>query len=299
MEQSGPQLYQEELKRCRKLYHGFKEIEPFLEEIISEVLSFFNEHEAKEEMLEKDIVDKKKAHSHWRKGRSLAIRPRIRTHSFLELLQRLGEALIRVNPRLEPAMEELKNLLEDFRENNPEKVDRDQVFKLQDLMVEKGVLEKDMATLLFSVALGSIFSCNLEKIREGLRTDLWEGGNCGLCGEKPHYGMLRSEDGAKVLECWLCGTRWVHTRIKCPFCANTQQEELGFFSLEDKSSCRVHFCRECSSYYKIIDARQIAGNRIVLPIHNLASLTHDVLAREEGFSPGSGLHWVPEGEEVN
>ena len=146
---------------------------------------------------------------------------------------------------------------------------------------------------LFSIALSSFYKQLLQSTAEVLQTDLWKEGNCPLCGEKPHYGLLRPEDGAKELECWLCGTKWVHTRIKCPFCSNQEQEELGYFTVENREICRINFCQQCCQYYKIVDARKFnTSGDIALAIHNLASLSHDLLARQEGFAPGSGLEWV-------
>ena len=167
-------------------------------------------------------------------------------------------------------------------------------------MIKETVLEQDLATFLFPLMLSSLYRQYLQSSAEVLRTDLWEGGDCPLCGEKPHFGMLRPEDGAKQLECWLCGTRWVHTRIKCPFCNNEEQESLGYFTIEGNDICRVNFCKSCSHYYKIFDARKFqTDGDLILTVHNLATLDYDLKAREEGFTPGSGLEWVNEMEIAN
>jgi len=296
MKYSKQELYQGEISRCRRLYRGFENLEPFLSNTFQAVFLFFETVEDREGILEKVSFDRNKARSRLKNGESMEINPTIQTKALVQILNELGHAVIRISPELKASIKNFQNILGNFQEKSKERVTREEVWKLKDLVLAEGVLARDMATFLFTLALSAIYRFNLEAVSKGLRTDLWEGGNCALCGEKPHFGLLRSEDGAKVLECWLCSTQWVHTRIKCPFCSNTEQEKMGFFTVEDNDGCRVQFCKKCGCYYKLFDTRKIAGENIFLPVHNLATLSYDLLAREEGFKAGSGLEWVNKGE---
>jgi len=288
-------FYQEEIERCRRLYRGFSDIEPFIQKTFQKVFLFL-ENNNREGLLDKVTLEENKVGSKFKNGESIGINPTIKTETFLSFLKELGEVVFLVNPDLKISMEKFQKYLEKFQEQAEERVNREEIIGLKNFLLEEKIIAPDMATFLFTTALSATYRFNLEDIIKKIPADLWEGGNCALCGEKPHFGMLRSEDGAKILECWLCGTQWVHTRIKCPFCSNTEQEELGFFTVEENDLCRVHFCNQCGCYYKIFDKRKIAGENLVLPVHNLASLAYDLLAKEEGFFPGSGLEWVNENE---
>ncbi len=116
----------------------------------------------------------------------------------------------------------------------------------------------------------------------------WEGGSCPVCGARPHWGLLEFETGARILECWLCSTRWGYPRLSCPFCGNVDQRQLEFFSVDGDERVRVHFCRQCASYLKIMDCRD-DGREVALRVVLLASLIHDVAARHQGLQPGSEL----------
>ncbi len=298
MKTSQQELYQEEIARCRRLYRGFENLEPFLLEAFQAVFSFIESYEEREGILEKVNFDKRKAWSRLKNGESMEINPTIQTRALVGILNELGQAVVRISPEIKDSITNFQKILENFQEKSKERVLKEEVWKLKELVVGEDILARDMATFIFTLALSAIYRFNLEAVSKGLRTDLWEGGNCALCGEKPHFGLLRSEDGAKIIECWLCGTQWNHIRIKCPYCSNTEQEQLGFFTVEENDSCRVQFCKKCSSYYKLFDTRSIAGENIVLSVHNLATLSYDILAREEGFKAGSGLEWVNEGEKL-
>lgn len=281
--------WQKDLKRCTRLYEGFADAAPFVDAVYECVYMFFEDRP----VTPKPTVDPEDATHMLKDGRSLEVNPALGTRDVVELLQRMSEALVKANPELKRTASLLRENLEQFLLNSPDEVNMEDMWDLSDRLVRKGELEQDLATFLFSMTLSSFYRRQLRLTAETLRTNLWEGGSCPLCGEKPHYGLLRPEDGAKELECWLCGTRWVHTRIKCPFCNNEEQDDLGYFTVENREICRVSFCQRCRRYLKIIDARRFdAKGDIVLAIHNLASLSCDLLARQEGFAPGSGLQWV-------
>jgi formate dehydrogenase accessory protein FdhE len=285
--------WRKEVERCTRLYEGFAEAVPFVRAVCECVDGFRQDHP----ITPQPAVDPEEAADMLRAGRSLGANPAIDTEDAVELLTRISEALLEANPELEATLKVLEERLEQFVLNSPDKVSKEDMWRLCDSLIKETELEQDLATFLFSTTLSFLYRGYLQLTAEALRTDLWQEGNCPLCAEKPHYGLLRPQDGAKELECWLCGTQWVHSRIKCPFCGNEEQEDLGYFTVEDQEICRVSFCQRCRQYLKIIDARKFdASGGIILSIHNLASLSHDLLARQEGFAPGSGLEWVNPGE---
>lgn len=157
-----------------------------------------------------------------------------------------------------------------------------------DLSMRTGV-PVDVATLVLIFALGPFYRSWAREVDPGDDLlKLWPSGECPICGARPHFGRLEPEVGARHLECWLCGIEWEFPRLECPYCRNIDQEKLGLFSLEGAAERRVHFCRECGSYLKIIDCRSL-GREPVLYLSNLATLILDLAAAREGFGAGSGL----------
>ena len=284
---------EKEIKRCERLYKGFNEAAPFLKAVCNAADNYFKENPVKLA----PFFDAEESEQQIRNGVSIGLNPSLETKEIVGMLKEISKAIAKANPKLKGLVKELSEKSDLLLENYPQDVSKDIVIDFRDSLIKETMLEKDLATFLFSFMLASFYRQQLKTIIEVLRTDLWEGGNCPTCGEKPHFGMLRPEDGAKQLECWLCGTEWVHTRIKCPFCGNEDHEELGYFTVEDSELCRVNHCQSCCQYYKVFDARKFhADGEIVLTIHNLATLAYDLLARQEGFKPGSGLEWVNEDE---
>jgi len=285
--------YGKELEKCTLIYKGFSDSEPLIKLIYGAIDTYFRENT----LIPLPVIDLEDSTDRIRAGESINLNPVLETAAVVELLKKMSEVLLKVNPRLKETVTHLNEGFDCFLADFPTGVSKKDIYGLRDRLIKETVLEQDLATFLFSIMLSSFYRQHLQSSAEVLRTDLWEGGECPLCGERPHFGMLRPEDGAKQLECWLCGTKWLHTRIKCPFCENEEQEDLGYFTAEESEVCRVNFCKACCRYYKIFDARKLnSDGDLILSIHNLATLDHDVLARKEGFTSGSVLEWVNENE---
>ncbi len=299
MDASQREKYEKEIKTCKGLYQGFAEAEDFIAGVFQAIFQYYEQRETLEEPLNIDFQGEE-IEEKLREGRIIKPNPRVKTDIVVDLLNQLGMTVAEANPDFSDAVKDLNSSLQEFVANSRERISKEEVFLLKSSLVEDKVLEKDMATFLFSLALSSEHKRYLASNSAGPRRDLWKGGNCPLCGENPHFGMLHPETGAKNLECWLCGIQWVHDRIKCPFCHNQEQEKLGYFTAEKNEICRVHFCKECRKYYKLIDVRKLESNgHVVLTVHNLASLSYDLLAKEEGFEAGSGLEWVKERDRLD
>ncbi|OPL14970.1 MAG: hypothetical protein AVO34_00180 [Firmicutes bacterium ML8_F2] len=288
--------YREEIDRCIRLYDNFSEAVTFVEKAYSAL----NEYILENPIEAAAPLDEMKVYETLQKGQSLNCNPPLDTSAVIGMLKKVSIAMNKTNPTLKTTVKVLEEASDRFLAEKPEKMERNEFMEFRDDLVKENVLEQDMATFLFSIIVSSFYRQYLQPVSEVLRTDIWEGGNCPLCGEKPHFGMLRSSDGAKQFECWLCGTRWVYSRVKCPYCGNEEREELGYFSVEGMETCRVYYCRQCCQYYKIFDGRKLnMDGAEILTIHNLATLPYDLLARREGFTPGSGLEWVNQSEIVD
>ena len=292
--------YKQEIERCNKTYKNFAEGAVFVEAVFDALKSYLEKQEDFTLSVEGQFPDPEELTAKMRLDQSIRFRPEVEKGHFVALFNLVCAEAVKVNPGLKQVVNQVVAKCEEYFSVLDDKVSLETVLEFNNLLVKETAMERDMATFLFSIVLSSIYRRQLESISEVLRTDLYEGGDCPLCGEKPHFGMLRAEDGAKQLECWLCGTRWVHTRVKCPYCSNEEREELGYFTVEGSDFCRVNYCRSCCRYYKIFDARTIgADGDLILAIQNLASLEYDFLARKEGFTPGSGLEWVNESELID
>ncbi len=285
-----------ELEYGKKLYPDLKENESMLSAILQAESDFYRDHPGLTEPVRLA----------WTAG---AIRGRflndesldlgtlaLDLRSFQQLLAACTGALSEVNPASGEIMEEIKRYAESYFPVVVESVNKEDIRSLFDRMVKETSLERDLATFLFQFTVSSLFQRRLNSLLNELDTSPWRRGDCPVCEEKPHYGLLRKEDGAKMLECWLCGTRWRHTRVMCPFCGNLDHEKMGLFTAPESDSCRVHFCKSCSGYYKIFDLRKHQREDTALFILNMGTLSHDLLALKEGFSPGSGLEWIDQKE---
>lgn len=113
---------------------------------------------------------------------------------------------------------------------------------------------------------------------------LWTGGQCPVCGQPPLMGMLRPDDGARILECWLCRAQWGFPRLQCPSCGTSDQERLRLFTFTGDDAHRVHICDECGRYLKVVDAR-LMGREPVLALEDAATMSHDSAALREGLIP--------------
>ena len=213
--------------------------------------------------------------------------------AFLTLmLQNAAKALGDTRAVVGKSLEQAKGPWNNGEHGSAAELTLQDVFDLWQLVQKTRSVAPDLTSLLFSSVLSRVYQATVGATKDEWDLEPWHRGSCPVCGQRPHYGQLLSEQGTKVLECWLCGTQWNHTRLQCPFCELREHDELGYFVVEGRSVCRVQFCRRCSQYYKIFDTRDMINEDILLSVHHLASLEYDVMAEKEGFRPGSGLSWM-------
>ncbi len=166
-------------------------------------------------------------------------------------------------------------------------------------LAETGPLPPGISTLICTFSLNSLGKLIFKAKPADLNTSLWKGGNCPSCGLSPHYGFLRESDHKRIMECWFCNTRWEFPRLKCAYCTNEDQYQLGFFIIQadnqtggfrDHHSCRVNFCDVCKTYNKIFFVGE-EKESLTLLYQNYITIFHDLAAVKEGYMPGSGLYW--------
>ncbi len=111
-------------------------------------------------------------------------------------------------------------------------------------------------------------------------------GNCPACGDLPVMGFLRHEEGLRVLECSLCGTRWGFPRVMCPFCHNMDQNTLKYLYADEDGPRRVYLCERCRKYVKISSPPGEKDEEFVIPLEDLATAHLDLAAEERGYERG-------------
>ncbi len=139
-----------------------------------------------------------------------------------------------------------------------------------------------------SAAIGALLNNALRAVLRRLRESSREpgkpenySGRCAFCGT--HARIAFDEESQRVLHCPLCDFSWRFPRIRCTYCGNTDHEKLGFFEAEGIDGARIYFCRACSCFIKVIDAK----NKISPDAETIDAITLelDELAKEEGFVP--------------
>ena len=110
----------------------------------------------------------------------------------------------------------------------------------------------------------------------------WSKGYCPLCGKVPRIGELRTDEGRRFLYCAQCGIDWSYRRLTCPFCENSDQKTLAYFTAGDDESRRVDVCNECQRYIKTVDFRD-SGRKADLEVERIVTIHLDLLARRENY----------------
>ncbi len=142
---------------------------------------------------------------------------------------------------------------------------------------------------ILSLLLHATFAACFRKLAEELRSradlDQYPGADCPICGAPPVMGFNRDEDGLRVLECSLCGSRWGTPRMLCLFCGTPDQSKLRYLFVNEDRTRRIHVCEGCKKYIKIVD-RKGQTEDIVLPLEDLFTAYLDEAARTEGYDRG-------------
>lgn len=283
----------DENKRCSKLYPESRDLEALL--LVFLQAKDFLEKQNEDIFRKVDYkLDPEDLKEKMRKSEKLFSDVHIKSEFMQTFLAGLCEGLAKNNKDFKEPLEHLRASVKDFLAEKNDVFAQSQLPVLVEKTVEETLLEKDFITFLLVFVFSSLYYAPREKFLKELDTSLWEENFCPACGEVPHYGFLRKEDGAKFLECWLCGTGWRYPRIKCPYCKTEDQEKLGFFTVGKNKVCRIYFCRECQKYHKVFNWKEYTHEEGTAAMHHLHTLHFDKLALKEGFFPGSKLKWIEE-----
>lgn len=140
----------------------------------------------------------------------------------------------------------------------------------------------DVFGFAFSHVLRILLAAYSRSLRDGFTFDLWSRGDCPVCGSKPNFSRI-NKNGRRYLYCGLCSTEWRFVRAACPFCGNTDPDELSFYTFED-GAYRVYVCARCKGYLKTIDNRKTGENHVDLFWEDIKTVPLDINALKLGFT---------------
>lgn len=147
-------------------------------------------------------------------------------------------------------------------------------------------------TFLGFAALAPVYACCAKSLEEAYNIFAWGEGFCPVCGLLPTMGKLLPEAGTRIAECWLCGAQWVIARLTCPYCGNSNPQQLEVIYLEEKPAVRAYLCLECCRYLKVVDVAR-KGKDVILALENLASMRLDQIMRNMGYVLGDDSAILP------
>lgn len=180
---------------------------------------------------------------------------------------------------------------EEFKEDNLKeflhKISLYNKRELEDLitkeeMDKKTQLDSEIIAFVIFMSLSPFYTCYMKEVKEQVGFSLWRNSYCPICGQTAVRAKHRSEDGARVLDCWLCHAQWVFPRLECPYCNNKDQAKLRFFYVPGEKARQVHVCDECQKYLKTVDCK-ILGKDVLLDVEVIFTGYLDVLAEKEGY----------------
>lgn len=121
----------------------------------------------------------------------------------------------------------------------------------------------------------------------------WWEGYCPLCSAWPTLAEFRGLERKRWLRCGRCGTGWEVPWLRCPFCAETRHENLGYLAPEEGETTRkVEVCDTCKGYVKAEPTvRELPWWGVLMD--DVATVALDVAALDRGYHrperPGFGL----------
>jgi FdhE protein len=143
-------------------------------------------------------------------------------------------------------------------------------------------LEPDMVGLLLSIVVAPYLQKQAEPYRTCIDAVAWRRGICPVCGSQPWMARLASDNGRRSLACSLCHTEWGFERLRCPFCDNTDQARLRYFTVNQDTAHRVDCCDRCKRYIKTVDER-VRGGIANLLLEDVVTVHLDALALQQGY----------------
>ena len=152
--------------------------------------------------------------------------------------------------------------------------------------MEEYALDPALLYMLLHISLAPFYWKMTRSLTRKADLDQVPRGECPVCGSLPVMGYLRAEEGLRVLECSLCGTRWGFPRMMCPFCSNVDQNTLKYIFADDDGSRRVYLCEKCRKYVKVSTPVGEKDEEFVIPLEDFATAHLDLAAEERGYERG-------------
>ena len=113
--------------------------------------------------------------------------------------------------------------------------------------------------------------------------EAWWEGYCPLCGAWPTLSEFRGLERKRWLRCGRCSIGWQLPWLRCPFCAETNHENLGYLAPEEGETARkVEVCDTCKGYVKAEPTvRELPWWGVLLD--DVATVALDVAALDRGY----------------
>jgi len=111
---------------------------------------------------------------------------------------------------------------------------------------------------------------------------------CPACGGLPQVSVFLDSGEALVtgqrrLVCARCASEWVHPRMTCVACGETESSKLVVLAdPEQLPHLRIDACERCKRYIVSVDAR-LEGRAVPL-VDEIAALPLDIAAAKRGFT---------------
>ena len=121
-------------------------------------------------------------------------------------------------------------------------------------------------------------------------SEQWRGAACPLCGGPAQVSVIAEETGEflggspRSLVCGRCAAWWSFPRAVCAVCGEEDPRNLGTYFVEDQRWARVDACETCHGYVKTFDLREAGGRDVVPLVDDVATVTLDLWAGEQGLA---------------
>ena len=133
-------------------------------------------------------------------------------------------------------------------------------------------------------AIRPFLAAQAKALSESIAQEKWRRRYCPVCNGKPDFAFIDKEKGARWLLCSRCDTEWLFQRLECPYCGNTNQKELAYYT-DDQELYRLYICQKCHTYLKTIDLRK-TETEILLPLERVMTVDMDRQGQEKGYKGG-------------
>jgi hypothetical protein len=143
--------------------------------------------------------------------------------------------------------------------------------------------------LWIQIAAAPIVESAAAQIRMPARDD-WSEPTCPVCGDAPRASAIIEESGEfmrgspRYLVCGRCASWWAFSRAVCPTCGEHHPDRLALYTNDRWPWARIDSCLNCRSYIKTFDLRQPGAAAVVPLVDDLATVTLDFWALEQGLT---------------